>query len=186
MILEQQLEKLADIGLHLNPDVSIDDLMYSFEREAFENTPFDLLLFTLGMEVEREPWGRRVSNHAWDFDTECIYQTGDYVTIVKNLCRLSGNENYLKDVSDYVNLNAQKAWLKYTREGQPYHMNVEVNDDWVDTMAMSNIIEDIERDGKRFYFKDNGQAMIIFYLDEKTAQELNKLSNNALEPLSVD
>ena len=43
-------------------------------------------------------------------------------------------------------------------------------------------MDDIQRDGRRFYFKDNGQAMVLFYLDPGTAEELNRLSNNALKP----
>ena len=47
---------------------------------------------------------------------------------------------------------------------------------------------DIERDGFRFYAKDNGQASIWHYLDDETASKLddetasklNALSGNAL------
>jgi hypothetical protein len=46
-------------------------------------------------------------------------------------------------------------------------------------------IGDQERDGHRFYFQDNGQAMVLFYLDSKKAAELNGLSNNALQPVLV-
>jgi hypothetical protein len=39
---------------------------------------------------------------------------------------------------------------------------------------------DIEQDGRRFYFKDNGQAMILFYLDSDAAARLNALAGDAL------
>ena len=45
-------------------------------------------------------------------------------------------------------------------------------------------MNDIECDGHRFYFQDNGQAMVLFYLDSKKA-ELNRLSNNDLMPVLV-
>jgi len=185
MTLEQQLEKLDGLGLHLSQEVNVDDLVYSFGREAYEEKPFDLILFALGMEVEREPWGRQVSNQAWNFDTECIYGKGDYVTIVQHLCKLSGNENYLRNVSDQVDLTTKKAWLKYQVNGTDRNWTVEVNDDWVDRMVLAYVIDDIERDGKRFYFKDNGQAMILFYLNNDTVQQLNALSENALQPVNV-
>lgn len=37
MKLEQQLEKLAELGLPLNDGVTVDDLLYSFDREDYEN-----------------------------------------------------------------------------------------------------------------------------------------------------
>jgi hypothetical protein len=47
-------------------------------------------------------------------------------------------------------------------------------------------MDDIERDGHRFFFKDNGQAMVLLYLDSETAAELNRLSNNALKPVLAE
>ena len=41
-------------------------------------------------------------------------------------------------------------------------------------------MKDIERDGKRFYAKDNGQASTWFYLDEVTAMKINALTGNML------
>jgi len=57
MRLEEQLAKLADLGLKLDDGITVDDLLYSFGREDYEKRPFDLILFVLGIEVEREPWG---------------------------------------------------------------------------------------------------------------------------------
>lgn len=181
MTLEQQLQKLAELGLRLNDDVSIDDLLYSFDRKSYENKAFDLILFVLGSEVEREPWGRSVCSHVWNFDTECITSTGDYVRIVKRLCELSGNPEYLTDLSDHVDLASEEAWLKYTINTTTRHWKMEVDNDWADRMTLEEVLYDIERDGKRFYFKDNGQAMVLFYLSADTAKELNALSDNALQ-----
>ncbi len=61
----------------------------------------------------------------------------------------------------------------------PRH-KVTVDNDWADPETLAKIMSDIERDGFRFYGKDNGQATIWYYLDFDTAQKLNALSNNAL------
>ena len=82
MKLETQLEQLGELGLILNPGITIEDILYSFARQAFEDKPFELLLFSFGIEVERASWGRRICNRVWNFDTECIVSTGDYVKIV--------------------------------------------------------------------------------------------------------
>lgn len=41
-------------------------------------------------------------------------------------------------------------------------------------------------DAHRFLFKDNGQAMVLFYLKPAQAAELNKLSKGALQPALSD
>jgi hypothetical protein len=181
MTLEQQLDALTELGLHLNDGVTLDDLLYSWKREDYEKDPFDLLLFMLGCEVEREPWGRYVCDKAWNFDTECIEDTGAYVIIVQNLCRIAGMPNLITHIQDFVDIENETAWLKYTLEGQERFYKVEVCSDWADPETVGAVMEDIERDGKRFYAKDNGQAAIWFYLDKSTADQLNVLTGNALQ-----
>lgn len=183
MTLEEQLARLAKLGLKLDDGITVDDLLYSFGRETYEERPFDLVLFVLGTEVEREPWGRSVCSRVWNFDTECIGGTGDYVGIVNRLCRVAGQPDRLTDVSDFVDIDAGNAWLRYKVNGSERNWTVEVNDDWADTLTLNYVMDDIERDGHRFYCKDNGQAMVLFYLDPQTAAELNRLSNNALAPV---
>jgi hypothetical protein len=186
MTLEQQLDTLAKLGLTLEPGVTIHDLLYSFGREDYEAQPFDLLLFMLGSEVEREPWGRAICSRVWNFDTECITGPGSYVKIIERLCRVAGAPDRLKEVRDQVDLDTGKAWLAYEVDGKKRNWNVDVRDDWADTMAIAYVIDDIERDGYRFYFKDNGQAMVLFYLDAATAERLNELSDGALQLMVPD
>lgn len=180
MTLEQQLAKLADLGLKLDSGVTVDDILATFDREEYEEKPFDLILFALGMDVEFEPV-RPVCSRVWDFDTECIYSTGDYVRIVKRLCQVAAQPDCLTDISDFIDFDSGKAWLKYKVNGTERHWPVELDRDWADMRTLNYVMEDIERDGRRFYSKDNGQAMVLFYLDSQTAAELNRLSNNALK-----
>ena len=180
MTLEQQLKALGELGLALNEGVTIDDLLYSWDREEYEKEPFDVILFTLGSEVEREPWERPVCDTAWNFDVECIEDTGDYVTIVKQLCRVAGMPNLISDAEDFVDIENGKAWLKYTIDGKQRQYTIAVDNDWADPDTVSAVMADIERDGNRFYAKDNGQASIWFYLDEQTAGKLNQMTGNAL------
>jgi hypothetical protein len=183
MTLEQQLQRLADLGLVLNDGIVVDDLLYSFGRDAFEKRPFNLVLFVLGTEVERAPWGRPFCSRVWDFDTECIATTGGYVRIVNRLCQVAGEPDRLSSVSDFVDIRSGKAWLTYRIDGAERNRPVVVNDDWADSSTIAHVMDDIQRDGRRFYFKDNGQAMVLFYLDPGSAAELNEVSNNALKPV---
>jgi hypothetical protein len=183
--LEAQLTKLAELGIVLNPGIEIDDLLYSVsgDRSAFEAKPFRTLIFLLGIEVEREPWGRRMCDRAWNFDTECIVSTGDYVSIVQNLCLLTGSPEYLTDITDQIDSESGDCWLEYSIQGRRQHWTVEFNDDWADMMTLSYVMEDLQRDGAQFYSFDNGQAMILLYLDPETATKLGDLCDEDLEPV---
>lgn len=186
MQLEEQLASLADLGLELADGITIDDMLYSFGRDDYEVRPFNLVLFVLGIEVERPPWGRSMCRRVWNFDPECIGSTGDYVRIVQRLAEVADATSRITDLSDLVDLDAGKAWLKYKVDGAERHWNIEVNDDWADTLSIAYVMGDIQSDGKRFFFKDNGQAMVLFYLDETTAAKLNELSGNALTPVLAE
>jgi hypothetical protein len=183
MNLEQQIAKLAELGLVLNDGITVDDLLYSYNQAEYEKEPFDVLLFMFGSEVEREPWGQSICSQVWNFDTECIMQTGDYVKIVKRLCSIANKLSLITNLEDFVDLDSRTGWLKYTVDGADRNWAIEVNSDWADTLTLSYVMYDLERDGFRFYAKDNGQAMILFYLDVKTVGEINALTNNALEPV---
>jgi hypothetical protein len=186
--LEAQLDKLAELGLVLNPGITIDDLLYSLDRSELEQEPFERLLFLFGIEVEREPWGRRICDRVWNFDTECIVSTGDYIHIVKNLCLLIGKPDYLTNLVDYINVDytnmaASECWLEYSLGDRQQHWTIEANDDWADMMTITYVMEDLQHDDKQFYSKDNGQAMILFYLDRETAVKLSDLCDEDLEPV---
>jgi hypothetical protein len=181
MVLEAQLAKLAELGLFLTEGVTINDLLRAFDRQAYEESPFDLVLFMLGTEVEQEPWSGPLCKQVWSFDTECIRGTGDYVNIIKKLCHLSGNSDYLINVVDLIDLETGEAWLEYQRpNGTHQHWDIEIFHDWVDMLTISYVMDHIEHDGKKFYSKENGQSTVLFYLDTFTVQQLNELCSASL------
>ena len=184
MTLEEQLAKLAEHGITLNEGITIDDLLYSFGRNVYESEPFKVLLSMLGAEVERAPWGRAICSRVWTFDTECIYQTGDYARIVKRLCVMAGQPDLISNIEDFVDLDAETAWLRYMIDGREQTWSLEVNDDWADTLTLVQIMADIEREGYRFYAKNAGQTMTLYYLDAAIAAEINAISNNILQPIT--
>jgi plasmid maintenance system killer protein len=181
--LETQLAKLAELGLVLNAGIEIEDLLYSLERSELEAKPFWPLIGLLGGEVERAPWGRRICDRVWNFDTECINGSGDYLKIARKLDLLTGNPDSLTEIEDYVDFESNTAWLEYAISDKQRHWSIELNDDWADMMTLSYVMEDLQRDGKQFYSIDNGQAMILFYLDSETATKLGDLCDEDLEPV---
>jgi hypothetical protein len=188
MELEQQLDELAARDIRLDDGVTIDDLLISFDREAFDDPPFDLLLVVLGMTVEREPFETRICSRAWNFDTERIVGDGDYSDIVRQLLALAGRApDYFTAIADSLEDDPENAWLEYRLpDGELVHYSVEVNSDWADTMALAHVMADIESDDQHFYSKENGQAMVLYYLADTAAEELNELSDNALARVVAD
>jgi len=178
MRLEQQLEELARLGIQPDPGVGIDEFLGQLDRAAFENPPFDVLLTALGFPVQQEPYDKPVCSRAWNFDTECIYGPGDYVHIVENLLRIAGKpKDHLQGLEDSIDFETGEAWLKYRLpNGEAQRWDVELNGDWADTMVVNYVMADIEEGGRHFYSKPNGQAMVLYYFDDETAERLEDLA----------
>lgn len=181
MTLEAQIQTLSEIGIALNDGVSIDDLLNSFDREQYEDRPFDLALSIYGAEVESEPWGRNFCDQVWDFDTEAIEGDGAYVDIVNRLALVAGRQDCLTEVKDSINMETGIAWVSYKIDGKPRKHDAHLNDDWADPTVVSAIMNDLETPGMKFYAKDNGQASVWFYLSSHLASKINKLTGNALK-----
>lgn len=178
MKLEEQIEKLSEIGLFLNEGVSINDLLISFSRDEYESNPFDLILFVYGVEIEEEPWGRFICDKAWNFDVEAIEDNGSYVNIVKQFHRISGRSKRIEKLTDLVDIEGSRAELHYEIDGVERTFEPVVDNDWADASVVEAVMNDLKEPGYDFYPKDNGQASIWFYLSERQALELNKLANN--------
>ncbi|GAA4434062.1 hypothetical protein [Bremerella cremea] len=178
--LTQQLETLQKLGIELAEGITVDDLLVSFDQASFEADPYSLLLFVLGIEAEERPYGRRISQDVWNFDTECITGTGSYVPIVQNLASLAGQSERITEIEDFVDLEEGQAWLKYRLDGQPQTWDVEVDDDWADPMVVNYVMGDLEKPNQHFYALDNGQSAILLFLEDSTAKELGKLVSEPL------
>lgn len=178
MKLEDQIEKLGELGLPLNDGIKVSDFLLSWSREEYENIPFDLVLSMYGNEIEEEPSGRFFCDRAWNFDHECIEANGDYIAIVRQFHRITGREKELDQLSDRVNWETKQASLQYTIEGVRRDFEIEMNDDWVDPKIAQIVIDDFRGDGFAFYGKDNGQATVWFYMAPENALCLNLLAGN--------
>jgi hypothetical protein len=178
--LEEQVEILNELGIPLNDNVTIDDLLNSFDRDAYEDKPFDLILFTYGVEIESEPWGRKFSNKAWNFDLECIEDNGSYIDIVRNFALISNNLKNIENIQDFVDFEKEEAWVSYSINGIDKRYDAVFDNDWADPISVTSIMSDLTNEGFAFYAKDNGQASVWYYLDDKTAKKLNEYSKNAL------
>jgi hypothetical protein len=182
MRIEDQLARLSELGLKLNEGITLEDLLISFDRISYEEQPFDLILFVLGIEVEQRPWGRRICSRVWNFDTECINEIGDYTNIVKKLCELVERPQAFQEIGDFIDWDRGEAWIRCIDQGVPRRWNLKVDNDWADMATLSSIMADIEGEDRRFYHLDNGQAMILFHLEEEAARTLQSLTKLKITP----
>ena len=178
--LEIQLESLSNLGISLEPGITIDDLLNSFAREEYENKPYDLVLGMLGSDVESEPWHRPFSSNIWDCDFERIYQSGDYVEIVEKLSKLAELSDSVTELKDHIDFDNNNAWLKYKIDGNEKHYKIKLDNDWIDSDALDSITLDLEKNGNHFYAINCGQASLFLYLNAESSRALKKLTGRKL------
>jgi hypothetical protein len=178
MRLERQLEELAKLGIAPAPGVGVDEFLGQLDREALEDPPFDLLLTVLGTPIQQEPYDRPMCSRAWNFDPECIAGPGDYMAIVRELLRVANKPpNFFKDLKDSIDFESGESWLEYRLpNGTQRHWDVELDEEWADIMVVNYVMADIEEGGNHFYAKDNGQALVLYYFDDQTAERLEDLA----------
>lgn len=76
---------------------------------------------------------------------------------------------------DHVDLEAEEAWIEYAVDGRVRRWSAEVHDDWADMMVVSYLMDDLERDGRRFWTREGGQIVNLYFLDEAAARGVNGL-----------
>ncbi len=185
--LEKQVGDFAAAGLPLLPGRTIDELLECYPREEYERDPYQCLLFIYAIEVEAEPWGRWFTGKGWNWDTECIGDPGSYVTVLQNIERLTGEEVFTTLSDDAIAGSSGTAHITYAiKGGETRKQPVEINNDWADTLAVFAILEEIEKavgDDRHFYWADNGQAMLLYFITDETGEALNRLRPNLLTRL---
>ncbi len=184
--LEEQISTLAETGIVLNEGVGVGDFLISFDRESYEQNPYNLTLQTYGFEIEEEPWGRYFSDCAWNLDTECIEGSGSYAEVMENIVRITGGDIVLTDVVDDFDFDKPAANLTYSLGGLQKEYTLKVDNDWIDPNFVKTFLDQVTgiiADGRGFWSIDNGQALILFFISNKVAQNLNKLADRQLKQL---
>ena len=173
--LEQKLEILADCGFKLATPFTVDELLTSWDRDAFELLGFDLVLVGLGMTEEREPWRNHCVN-LWHFDTECIEDHGDYQRIVERMVEMIQGALVLENIEDYVDVENKIAWLSFTFQGEKIQLELTVNNDWVDWQVFHKLSEILQMAGSKqlfVYHNLGGQDGLIGCVSQDQLAKLN-------------
>jgi hypothetical protein len=161
--LEQKLDLLRDCGFVLAEPFSVDDLLESWGREAYEKPGFDMVFVGLGSTEEQEPW-RNYCVNLWHFDTECIEGDGSYVRIAERMAEMSQGSLPLAEVCDKVDIDERSAWVSFVLDGKENRYDLAVDDDWVDAKffgKLNTLLQ--ERDPSKLfvYYDLGGQDCIL-------------------------
>jgi hypothetical protein len=161
--VDTQLATFKRLGFAFNPGIGESEIAELKKRILPQDKPYALLYIELGRTIEREPW-TPLTDRCWDFDVEAIEDHGDYVEIIKNLERIARGAIKFENVKDYVDVEAEKAWVSFSVRGVKYKWDLRVDNDWVDETLFTRIVQltnKLKTEGKFTYFDTGGQNAVI-------------------------
>ncbi len=182
--LTKRLTYLAERGFPLAKGHTIE----SFKREMgndFVERDWGPTLAALGNESMEGPGGP-FCEPLWYFDTECIEDHGDYARIVERMAEMAQGSLPLKDVYDYVDVEAGQASFGFTLHGEKHNVFCEVDNDWVDTKIFAVFVDLLAKTDPSkvyVYYDLRGQDCVLGCVTHKQLKQLRK-SGHAFEPLS--
>ncbi|CAN7762303.1 hypothetical protein [Paenibacillus sp. LjRoot56] len=104
------------------------------------------------------------SNNIRYFDTKCILNHGDYIKISIRLCSLTKDLLRLEEVEDYVDIEEEKAWLRFKHNGVEYHWDFQVDRAWVDVnvfVKFYELLKTVDTTISFTYLDLGGQDLLI-------------------------
>ena len=170
------LSALADCGIRARAGTTAVELVNAAGQQWFSEQPYLSVIVTLGSEREQAPYDRFCDN-VWHFDTECIEDHGDYVTIAQRLRDLACGDLPIAGIRDHVDIEAGVAWLDFMIGSEKTRWDAEVNDDWVDATILSRFASLLShsKTGRRFTYLDlGGQDCVIGCSTPQQLKVLNR------------
>ncbi|WP_258296606.1 hypothetical protein [Paenibacillus peoriae] len=180
IIFEDQLNKLSELGIFMSADLKKELILEEFSRSEYEEDPYNLLLLTLGGEVEVNGEFINVSEEIWYLDTECIEDHGDYARIIirlENMTKLN-----LNNITDYVNIQNSTAWVSFEYMNELIRWEMKVDDDWLDMEIFKKFNELIKTEqSMKLYISILDQGCLMGYFNKEQVIEINELTKYKFE-----
>lgn len=185
MTIEEKLRALAACGLKLKDQFDGAYLATRWKRRTLDKPGWDRALDILGGAQAVPPYTPHCET-LWLFDTECIEGDGSYVDIAKRMAEIAQGSLPLSDVQDHVDIDAGEAWLRFTCQGKPVHIALEVDDDWVDTSLFGHFVELLAKSDpdKMFICFDAGGQYCFFGCVTRTQYARLRELIPTVEPLT--
>ncbi|MFA9275758.1 MAG: hypothetical protein ACEQSE_12895 [Candidatus Aquirickettsiella gammari] len=152
--MEQQLLELGKCGIHLNPGVTVDDLLTFQTREEYEEIPYKELIPVLGCEIQRKPY-TPICDRLWMCDYERIDDHGTYSEVLIRLQKMTKSILPISNISDFVDIEKGVAWLKFDLHGRRVHWDAKVENDWLDPHIIVKFDELLQTNRSQFRIYSN-------------------------------
>lgn len=183
--LEDKIAALAEVGVVVNLERTIEEMLESNGREEYEREGFDSLLFTLANEVETGfGAGAYYTNQLYSFDTECIEDHGDYARIAMRFAEMFRNEFEITAIADKVDLDAEIAELSFECGEKKYRMELMVDNDWLDVNVFElfiQVADDMNSKRKIGVTDPDGQDIRLSVMTPGQMNAFNKMTGQSME-----
>lgn len=155
--IEDQLERLAHLGLPLEPHATVDSMLAQAGRTRldWEREPY-LLLVDCAVE-EGEQTSRATFARLGSLGIERVDDENSYTRATRHIATTAGTMERLSRVAERVDPDAPEGELEITIDGHLRHYDIDVRGDWADTLALSEIVDDLAPPGT--------QGVTLFYRD---------------------
>ncbi len=179
-IFEDQLNQLSELGIFIRSDLKKELLLEEIPRSEYEEDPYNLLLLTLGGEVEVNGEFINVSDEIWYLDAECIEDRGDYARVIIQLGNMTKFK--LNKITDYVDIQNNTAWISFEYKHEIIRWEMKVDDDWLDMEIFKKFNELIQTEqSMKLYISNLDQGCLVGYFNKEQVIELNKLTKYKFE-----
>ncbi|HVZ18000.1 MAG TPA: hypothetical protein VG897_12830 [Terriglobales bacterium] len=176
--LEQQLENLAECGIRLKPEFSVNTLLESYERGKYEERPYVGAVIRMGGETEREPF-RPLSDSLWHLNTRCIDGPGSYAFVAIRMRDLAQGDLPIENIRDHVDAENGDAWVAFEIGGETVEWHARIKEDWIDPEILANFCSllSAQNTSRRYTYMDlKGDDCIIGCATEDQLRKLRKMT----------
>ena len=176
LAVEEQLQVLSDLGIRPKREDFIEWICYEWGRNAVESDPYNLMLFSLGGERQKDDgtW-EYSSDDIYSFDMECVEDSDIYSSIVKRLSALSNGLFTISQISSIVDHDNARASVSFTRNGENHNWDLQYDEDWFDYNVinrMNNLLKD-DNASKLFYTSTPDQNLIVLFTTREIIERIN-------------
>lgn len=173
--LEEQLERLTELGLPLASGVSIDDVIAAGgSRQALEENPYLGLLAVAGMDQVADQKAALVPRLVC-LDLEGVEDDDSYPARVRAIADAAGSSERLGSVISTLDGNAGTCELAVELDGRSYRWEPEVNGDWADGLLLGEIAERLSPPGHEVALFYPEGALGLAWVPEGQGEALESL-----------
>jgi hypothetical protein len=111
------------------------------------------------------------------FDRECVESNEAYVRIAERMKRIARGSLPIENISDFVSIKENKAWLEFELRGRAIRVDCRVKNDWVDPALFgwfTQLLEECDGQKTFLYFNSIGQTCVLGCAKEEEFEALKR------------